>query len=95
MSSDILSRPLDVNQFGLIYAGAQKNIGPSGLTVVIVREDLLERQAENLTAYMSYKTHADGDSLYNTPGVFPIWAMELVLKRMKKLGGLKAFEKDE
>ena len=93
MSSDILSRPLDVNQFGLIYAGAQKNIGPSGLTVVIVREDLLERQAENLTAYMSYKTHAAGDSLYNTPGVFPIWAMELVLKRMKSLGGLKAFEK--
>jgi len=93
MSSDILSRPLDVNQFGVIYAGAQKNIGPSGLAVIIVREDLLERQADNLTAYMAYKTHADSASLYNTPGVFPIWAMELVLKRMKRLGGLTYFDK--
>lgn len=93
MSSDILSRPLDISQFGLIYAGAQKNIGPSGLTVVIVREDLLERDTDSLTAYMDYKTHAKADSLYNTPGVFPIWAMELVLKRMKALGGLEAFEK--
>ncbi len=93
MSSDILCRPLDVNQFGLIYAGAQKNIGPSGLAVVIIREDLLERQADNLTAYMAYKTHAGEDSLYNTPGVFPIWATELVLKRMKRLGGLEYFDK--
>jgi phosphoserine aminotransferase len=93
MSSDILSRPLDVNQFGLIYAGAQKNIGPSGLAVVVVREDLIERQADNLTAYMAYKTHAEKDSLYNTPGAFPIWAMELVLKRMKNMGGLEAFDK--
>ncbi|MDC7221480.1 MAG: 3-phosphoserine/phosphohydroxythreonine transaminase [Spirochaetales bacterium] len=93
MSSDILCRPLNVNDFGLIYAGAQKNIGPSGLTVVIVRDDLIERHADELTAYMAYKTHAEKDSLYNTPGVFPIWAMELVLKRMKSLGGLDAFEK--
>ena len=93
MSSDILSRPLDVNQFGVIYAGAQKNIGPSGLTVVVIREDLLERQADKLTAYMAYKTHAKGDSLYNTPGVFPIWATELVLARMKRMGGLEAFAK--
>jgi phosphoserine aminotransferase len=93
MSSDILSRPLDINQFGLIYAGAQKNIGPSGLAVVIIREDLIGKNSDNLTAYLDYKTHVTADSLYNTPGVFPIWAMELVLKRMKAMGGVEAFEK--
>lgn len=92
MSSDILSRPVDVSQFGLIYGGAQKNIGPSGLAVVIIREDLIGRQSDNLTAYLDYAVHAKADSLYNTPGVFPIWAMELVLKRMVEKGGVEAFE---
>ena len=92
MSSDILSRPLDVNQFGLIYGGAQKNIGPSGLTVVIIRKDLIGLNSNKLTAYLDYKTHAQSNSLYNTPGLFPIWATELVLKRMKSMGGLEAFE---
>lgn len=90
MSSDILSRPVPVEKFGMIYAGAQKNLGPAGATVVIIRDDLLEKCPDSLTAYMNYKTHADSNSLYNTPPVFPIYAIYLVLKRMKANGGLKA-----
>lgn len=90
MSSDILSRPLPVEKFGLIYAGAQKNLGPSGVTVVIIRDDMLEQCSDSLTAYMNYNTHAAKNSLYNTPPVFPIYAMKLVLERMKRLGGLQA-----
>jgi len=87
MSSDILSRPVPIEKFGLIYAGAQKNLGPSGVTLVIIRDDLLERCPDSLTAYLNYKTHATKNSLYNTPPVFPIYAMKLVLERIKKLGG--------
>jgi phosphoserine aminotransferase len=90
MSSDILSRPVPIEKFGLIYAGAQKNLGPSGVTVVIIRDDMLEQCSDSLTAYMNYKTHAEKNSLYNTPPVFPIYAMKLVLERMKQLGGLPA-----
>jgi len=90
MSSDILSRAVPIEKFGLIYAGAQKNLGPSGVTVVIIRDDMLEQCPDSLTAYMNYKTHAAKNSLYNTPPVFPIYAMKLVLERMKKLGGLAA-----
>ncbi|MDC7225499.1 MAG: 3-phosphoserine/phosphohydroxythreonine transaminase [Spirochaetales bacterium] len=94
MSSDILSRPLPVEKFGLIYAGAQKNLGPAGTTLVIAREDLLERSAaNNPTAYLDYSIHADKNSLYNTPPVFSIYAVMLVLKRLKALGGLYAVEK--
>ena len=94
MSSDIMSRPLPVEKFGLIYAGAQKNLGPAGTTLVIARDDLLERSAENSpTAYLDYSIHADKNSLYNTPPVFSIWAVMLVLKRLKALGGLEAVEK--
>ncbi len=90
MSSDILSRPVDVSKFAMIYAGAQKNIGPAGLTLVIIRKDLLERCNPDLTAYLSYKTHAKGNSLYNTPPVFSIYAAGLVLQWIKEQGGLSA-----
>jgi phosphoserine aminotransferase len=90
MSSDILSRPVDVSRFGLIYAGAQKNLGPSGVTVVIIRNDLLDRSPENLGAYLSYAVHAKSNSLYNTPPVFPIWAMKLILEKIKEKGGASA-----
>jgi len=90
MSSDILSRPVPVEKFGLIYAGAQKNLGPAGTTVVILRNDLWENAPDNLTAYLSYKTHAEKNSLYNTPPVFSIWAINLVLRWVKKMGGAEA-----
>ena len=93
MSSDILSRPLPVEKFGLIYAGAQKNLGPAGTTLVIIRDDLLERSGSDLNAYLNYSIHADKNSLYNTPPVFSIWAVMLVLKRLKALGGLPAVDK--
>ncbi len=90
MSSDILSRPLPVEKFGLIYAGAQKNLGPSGATVVIIRDDMVDRCPDSLPVYLNYRTHAQDNSLYNTPPVFPIYAMKLVLERMKEQGGLAA-----
>lgn len=92
MSSDILSRPLDVSRFGLIYAGAQKNLGPSGVTVVIIREDLIQ-PAEHLPTMLRYSTHADNNSLYNTPPVYSIYMMNLVLQWIKENGGLAAMEK--
>lgn len=93
MSSDILSRRIPAEKFGLIYAGAQKNLGPAGTTLVIIRDDLLERSSDKLTAYLDYSIHADKNSLYNTPPVFSIYAVMLVLKRLKALGGLEAVEK--
>jgi len=89
-SSDIFSRPIDVSKFGLIYAGAQKNLGPSGVTLVIVREDLLERSADSLPSMLNYKTMAANGSLYNTPPVFGIYILRLVLKWLVKHGGLDA-----
>ena len=88
MSSDIMSRPVPVEKMGLIFAGAQKNLGPAGLTVVVIREDLLEIP-NDLTAYLGYKTHATENSLYNTPPVFAIYIFKLVLEWAKKNGGLK------
>ena len=88
MSSDILSRPLDVSKFGLIYAGAQKNLGPSGVTVVIVRKDLAERAPEDLPAIFRYQTHIEGKSLYNTPPSFGVYLLMLVTRWVKKQGGL-------
>ncbi len=93
MSSDILSRPVNIADFGIIYAGAQKNIGPSGVTVVVIREDLAEGVREKLPAYLRYKTHADKDSLYNTPPVFSIYAVNKVLKWLKGKGGVEGIEK--
>ncbi len=92
MSSDIMSRALPVEKFGMIYAGAQKNLGPAGVALVIIREDLLETASVNLPAYLSYKTHADANSLYNTPPVFPIYCINLVLNWIKKNGGMDAVE---
>ena len=92
MSSDIMSRPLPIDRFGLIYAGAQKNLGPAGVAFVIIRKDLLERSSDELPAYMSYKIHAKGNSLYNTPPVFAIWAMGLVFEWVKEQGGLPAMQ---
>jgi len=89
MSSDILSRPVPVEKFGVIYAGAQKNLGPSGVTLVIIRDDMVNRCPDSLTAYLNYKIHAEKNSLYNTPPVFSIYAMKLVLQGVKKNGGLE------
>jgi len=87
-SSDIFSGPVDVSRFGLIYAGAQKNLGPSGLTVVIVREDLLARSPDVLPTMMNYKVQAENNSLYNTPPTFAIYILGLTMKWLKSLGGL-------
>ncbi len=92
MSSDILSRKIDVSQFGIIFAGAQKNMGPSGVTIVIIRDDLLERTPENTPTMLSYKTHADKGSMFNTPPCFSIYAVGEVLKWLKKQGGVEAIE---
>jgi len=93
MSSDFVSRRIDASRFGLIYAGAQKNAGPAGTSIVIIREDLLERCGENLTAYLNYATHAAKNSMYNTPPVFPIYMLMKTLKWLEDLGGLEAAEK--
>ncbi len=92
MSSDILCRPVDVNQFDFIYAGAQKNLGPSGVTVAIVREDLVKDAPDSLPTMMRYATHIEGNSLYNTPPVFSVYMVGLVLKWIKTNGGLTAME---
>jgi len=80
MSSDFMSRPIDVKPFGLIYAGAQKNIGPSGIAMVIIREDMLERIPDNLPTMLKYTTYKDNKSLFNTPPTFAIYVRGLVLK---------------
>ncbi|HVT49454.1 MAG TPA: 3-phosphoserine/phosphohydroxythreonine transaminase [Vicinamibacterales bacterium] len=92
-SSDIFSRPIDISKFGLVYAGAQKNLGPSGVTVVIIREDLLARSSDTLPAMLNYKTQADAGSMYNTPPVFGIYTLGLVLKWLVGQGGLTAIAK--
>jgi phosphoserine aminotransferase len=93
MSSNILSRPYDVSKFGLIYAGAQKNIGPAGVALVIVREDLLGHADPRLPTMLDYKIHADGDSMYNTPPTFGIYMAGLVFQWLKKNGGVAAMER--
>jgi phosphoserine aminotransferase len=90
MSSTILSRPLDVSRFGLIYAGAQKNIGPAGITVVIVRKDLLGRAGASVPAMMNYQTHAENGSMYNTPPTFAWYLAGLVFQWLKEQGGVEA-----
>lgn len=92
-SSDILSRPLDVSKFGMIYAGAQKNIGPSGLVVVIIREDLLGNARSTCPTMLNYKVAADNDSMYNTPPTFSWYLAGLIFKWLKELGGLSAIAK--
>ncbi|MFA6015645.1 MAG: 3-phosphoserine/phosphohydroxythreonine transaminase [Gallionellaceae bacterium] len=93
MSSNILSRQIDVAKFGLIYAGAQKNIGPAGLTIVIVRDDLIGQTAAGTPTMLDYKIHADAESMYNTPPTFAIYMAGLVFKWLKQNGGIAAMEK--
>jgi len=89
-SSDIFSGPIDVGRFGLIYAGAQKNLGPSGVTVVMVREDLLARSTDSLPIMLNYKVQAENNSLYNTPNTFGIYILGLTMKWLTSIGGLAA-----
>jgi phosphoserine aminotransferase len=91
-SSDFMSRPFDVTKYAYVYAGAQKNVGPAGVVVGILREDLLERVPANLPAMLDYKVQAEEKSLYNTPPCFSIYMVGLVMKWIKKLGGLPAIE---
>ncbi|OQW40425.1 MAG: 3-phosphoserine/phosphohydroxythreonine aminotransferase [Proteobacteria bacterium SG_bin4] len=93
MSSDILSRPLDVTRYGLIYAGAQKNLGPAGLTLVIVRDDLLGKPLPGTPTLYDYQIHAQNDSMYNTPPTYAMYITGLVFAWLKKQGGLAAMEK--
>jgi len=89
-SSDIFSRPIDAGRHGLIYAGAQKNLGPSGVTLVIIRDDLLLRSPDALPTMLNYRVHAENDSLYNTPNTFGVYILGLTMKWLKSLGGLAA-----
>jgi len=94
MSSDMLCRPFDPRPFGLIYAGAQKNLGPAGVTVVIIRDDMLARAPKNVPTMLRYSTHAEKNSLYNTPPCVAIYMVQLVLKWIEEtVGGLEAMEK--
>jgi phosphoserine aminotransferase len=93
MSSDIASRPIDVKRFGLIFAGAQKNLGPSGVTVVIVRRDLAERADKNLPTLLQYRTHIKEKSLYHTPPAFAVYVVGLVLEWIESEGGIPGIEK--
>jgi len=89
-SSDIFSGPIDISRFGVIYAGAQKNLGPSGVTLVIIREDLLSRSHDTLPTMLSYKVQSENNSLYNTPNTFGIYILGLTMKWLISLGGLPA-----
>ncbi|NCF19011.1 MAG: 3-phosphoserine/phosphohydroxythreonine transaminase [Haliea sp.] len=93
MSSTILSRPVDVSRYGVIYAGAQKNIGPAGLTLVIVRRDLLGRADDKCPAMLNWQVAADNDSMYNTPPTFALYLAGLVFDWLKQRGGLEAMER--
>jgi phosphoserine aminotransferase len=92
ISSDIMARNLDYSRFDMIYAGAQKNAGPAGVTIVALRKSLLERANDDVPAILSYKTHAKANSLYNTPPVFPIYVLDLVLQWVEDQGGLAHME---
>jgi phosphoserine aminotransferase len=93
MSSDILSRPIDVSRYGMIYAGAQKNLGPAGVTLVILRKDLLERVPDSLPTMLSYRTHADKNSMFNTPPCWAIYIVSLACQWLERQGGLAIMEK--
>ena len=93
-SSDILSRAIDVKRYGMIYAGAQKNMGPSGVTLVILRDDLLQRIPEGLATMLDYRTHVENKSLYNTPNTWGIYIISLVCKWLQEKGGISAMERE-
>jgi phosphoserine aminotransferase len=88
MSSDILSRPVDVSKYGIIYGGAQKNAGPAGVTFVIIREDILGKVERQIPSMLNYKTHIDGESMFNTPPCLPIFTLKETLKWVKEIGGV-------
>ena len=93
MSSDIMSRPVDVTKYALIYGGAQKNVGPAGVTFVIIRKDILGKVTRYLPTMLNYQTHIDGESMFNTPPVFSIYVMKETLKWLKSIGGVEAIHK--
>jgi phosphoserine aminotransferase len=93
MSSDIMSRAFDISPFGVVYAGAQKNLGPAGVALVIIRKDLAEAAPESVPTLLSYKTHIEKNSLFNTPPCFSIYIVMLVTRWLLKKGGLEAMEK--
>lgn len=93
MSSDIFSRQLDFSKFSLIYAGAQKNMGPAGTTLVVIKEDILGKVSRAIPSMLDYKVHIDKESMYNTPAVFPVYVSMLTLQWLKDLGGISAIEK--
>ncbi len=94
MSSDIFSKNIDVTKHGIIYAGAQKNIGPSGVTLVIMRNDLIEAGTKDITTMLQYRTHKDKDSMYNTPPTFGIYIIDLVMDWLEAKGGISAMESE-
>lgn len=93
MSSDIFSRPVDVSKYGVIYAGAQKNLAPAGVTIAIVKEDILGKVDRNIPTMLNYKTHIDNGSMFNTPPVLPVYSALQTLKWLKENGGIKVMEK--
>jgi phosphoserine aminotransferase len=93
MSSDIMSRPVDVSKYALIYGGAQKNVGPAGVIFAIIRKDILGKVTRYLPTMLDYRTHIDGGSMFNTPPVFPIFVMTETLKWLKGIGGLPVMHK--
>lgn len=93
MSSDVLSKPINMNQFGLIYAGAQKNLGPSGITVVIIHRDLLDKEREDQPSILKYSTHAKSQSLYHTPPTFAVYMLGLVMKWVQANGGVVGIQR--
>lgn len=93
MSSDVLSRPIDISQYGLIYGGAQKNLAPAGVTFVIVKDELLGKVTRHIPTMLDYRTHIDGGSMFNTPPVLPVYSAMLTLRWLKANGGVEAAEK--
>lgn len=93
MSSNILSQEIDVSKFGIIWAGAQKNVGPAGVTIVIIREDLIGKAPSDIPTYLDYNIHAENDSMYNTPPCFSIYVAGEVFRHIKALGGVKEMER--
>jgi len=93
MSSDIFSRPVDISKYSLIYGGAQKNLAPAGVTFVIVKEDILGKVSRPLPSMLDYRVHIKGESMFNTPPVFAVFAAQQTLMWLKQLGGVKAIQK--
>jgi phosphoserine aminotransferase len=89
MSSDILSRPVDVTKYAMIYGGAQKNLGPAGATFAIIREDIVGKVSRTLPAMVDYRSHMNNNSMYNTPPVFPVYVIRETLKWIKSIGGVE------